>query len=201
MPKLLVFDTETGGLDAQIHSILSLGAVVWDDGQLMDTFEELIEEPDLVAEPGALEINRINLEQHRLHSVPPVEVMARFTSFLGRNFDRSNGDRISLVGHNVGFDVSFLRRLCRLAGVAYDDLFSHRVLDTAGITRFLILAGKLPLTGAGSTEAFEYFKIPIQTEKRHSALEDAKATAVLLNCLIDVARRPGTRIEQTITLL
>jgi DNA polymerase-3 subunit epsilon len=42
--RFLVIDTETGGLQPEMHSILSLGAVVWDDGILGEEFEVLIAE-------------------------------------------------------------------------------------------------------------------------------------------------------------
>ena len=48
------------------------------------------------------------------------------------------------------------------------------------------MAKKLPLSGAGSTEAFHYFHIEFDPQKRHTALEDARATALLLGKLIEV---------------
>ncbi len=61
-------------------------------------------------------------------------------------------------------------------------MFSHRLLDTCGIVRYLVLSGVLPLKGAGSDEAFKYYGVT--PDKRHSALADAEATAKLLDCLI-----------------
>lgn len=192
MTKLLVIDTETGGLDALRHSILSLGAVVWCDGALVDSFEVLVAEPSIVADEQALQINRIDLSLHREQGLPPGDAMKQFLLFLEKHFpDPRSGDKIPLAGHNVNFDVAFLRRLCRLAEFSYDDVFSHRVLDTAGVIRFLILAGRLPLTTAGSTAAFEYFGIAVDPLKRHTALADAVATALLLNKLIDIVKSPG----------
>lgn len=94
------------------------------------------------------------------------------------------------MGHNLFFDVSFLRRLYRQAGIAFDPVFSHRLTDTAAIIRFLVLAERLPLTGASSTEAFDFFHIPFNSDRRHTALEDARTTALLLNKLIEVVSPP-----------
>jgi len=190
MTRLLVVDTETGGLDPQIHSILSLGAVVWEDGQIGDEFEVLIAEQPLTVTARALEINRIDLVEHARHAVDPSEAMSSFRSFLARSMsgELKSRDKIALVGHNVNFDVSFLRRLCRLSGAQFEGMFSHRTIDTAGLVRFLVLAGRLPLSGAGSDEAFKHFGIALPAGTRHTAVGDAKATALMLNKLIDLVR-------------
>jgi DNA polymerase III epsilon subunit-like protein len=187
--KLLVIDTETGGLDPKLFSILSLGASVWRDGAIEDSFEVFIAEPELKTEAEALAVNQINLDWLKSCGFPPPEAVARFHLFLDKNFGAPEArEKINLVGHNVSFDVGFLKRLYAFTDYKYGDIFSHRVLDTAGIVRFLIIAGKLPLESAGSTALFEYFKIKVEEGKRHTALGDAVATARLLNHLIDVVK-------------
>lgn len=51
--KLLSVDTETGGLDPNVQSILSLGAAVLEDGVVTDTINIWIAESEIVAEPTA----------------------------------------------------------------------------------------------------------------------------------------------------
>lgn len=185
MRKLLVIDTETGGLDPTMHSILSVGAVVWDGGRLVDSFEAFIVEPELVVDSRALDVNRIDLDWHRAHGLSPVDAIKALQFFLERHFgDPRTSGKIPLAGHNVSFDVGFLKRLYRLGNVNFEEVFSHRVLDTAGIIRFLVLARKLDLPEGSSTEAFKYFDIEIEAGKRHTALGDARATAILLSKLI-----------------
>jgi DNA polymerase III epsilon subunit-like protein len=190
MTRLLVVDTETGGVDPQIHSILSLAAVVWDDGKILAEFEVLIAEPVLAVTARALEINGIDLVEHCKQAVAPIGAWAQFQSFLWQNLteELASAHKITLVGHNVNFDVGFMKRLFRLTGVAFEDVFSHRVIDTAGLLRFLTLAQRLKLSGASSTEAFESFGIAVPKGRRHTALGDARATAQLLSKLIDVVR-------------
>jgi len=95
-----------------------------------------------------------------------------------------------VAGHNVQFDIDFIGRLYRLAGAEFDELFSHRVLDTAGILAFLILAGRLPPSCSNSSGAFEYFGIEFEPKKRHTALADAIATASLLKSLLGLVEGP-----------
>jgi DNA polymerase-3 subunit epsilon len=189
MNKLLVIDTETGGLDPAANSILSLGAVVWNDGKLEDEFEVFIAEPEIVAGTKALEISGIDVNWLREHGVPPNEAVTRLDLFVREHFSPEQlQEKIPLAGHNASFDVDFLKRLYSFTEYKYRELFSHRILDTAGIIRFLILAGKIPLKGAGADAAFEFFQIKVEEGERHTALGDARATAELLSRAIDLIR-------------
>lgn len=186
MTKLLVIDTETGGIDPDRYSILSIGLIVWEDGILKAELEVLIAEPDFVVTPRALEINRIDLVSHSKRAVPPAAAMGAIENFLNQHFqsERALGEKIILAGHNVSFDIAFFRRLCRLAAADFDALFSHRVLDTASILRFLALAGQVPDATAASSNAFAHFNVALSELERHTAIGDAKATGQLLTALI-----------------
>lgn len=186
MARMLVFDTETGGIDPMTNSILSLGAVVWDDGVLGAEFEVRIKEPTLSLTIEAMAINKIDLVEHAKTALPPVEAMKKLRNFLKKHF--KGEPKIPLVGHNVAFDIGFLKRLCRLSDENYDALFSHRSTDTAGILRFMALAGRSNLSGAGLDEALAHFDVAVNGSLRHTALEDARATAVLLTKLVELAK-------------
>jgi DNA polymerase III epsilon subunit-like protein len=196
MAKLLVIDTETGGIDPDRHSLLSIALVVWEDRTLKGELEVLLAEPELVVTAKALEINRIDLVSHSRQAVSPAKAMEIVVSFINEHFQReiARGEKVVLAGHNIGFDVGFLRRLCRLAGADFERLFSHRVLDTASILRFLSLAGRLPESAAISSNAFAAFNISFDDGERHTALGDAKATALLLTALVTlVSENDATR--------
>jgi DNA polymerase III epsilon subunit-like protein len=187
MARMLVFDTETGGIDPMANSILSLGAVVWDDGVLGAEFEVKIKEPVLSLTIEAMAINKIDLVEHAKTALAPAEAMKKFRAFLKKHFKGDLASKVPLVGHNVGFDIGFLKRLCKLSDENYEELFSHRSTDTAGILRFMALAGRSKLSGAGLDQALAHFNIEVNGGLRHTALEDARATAVLLTKLVELA--------------
>ena len=193
MTKILVIDTETGGVDPLTHSLLSVAAVVWDDGVAAGEIAVDVLEDPLVVTPRAMDINRIDLVAHARNALSPEHAASALKEFVELHFadELASGERAVLAGHNLAFDVGFLGRLARLSGVAVDDLFSHRTIDTAGILRFLKLAGLLPLKGAGSNEGFAYFGIDIPEADRHTAIGDARATTALLSCLVSVGRQVG----------
>jgi DNA polymerase III epsilon subunit-like protein len=187
MTRLLVIDTETGGLDPQRHSLLSVGLVLWESGTLGAEDEFYVREPEIHCDPEAMAVN--GLDVHFLESVGlvPQDAVERLENFLDRNFPVSR-QPVLVAGHNVAFDVAFVRRLYRLAGRP-GPRFSHRLLDTAGILRFLAIAGRLPDGVIDSSSAFKHFGIDFGSEKRHSALADARATAKLLTRLIGLVQR------------
>jgi len=193
MTKLLVIDTETGGVDPDRHSILSLAAVVWEDGRVTGELEVLVAETDITVTPKALEINGIDLVAHSRAAVAPQAALAGLMAFVDDQFadDIAAGRQVVLAGHNVGFDVGFLRRLCRLAGEAFPAVFSHRVLDTASVLRFLALAGHVPAAAVGSSEAFAHMGIRVPVKLRHTALGDARATAELIGQLLGLVPAPS----------
>jgi DNA polymerase III subunit epsilon len=187
MARLVVFDMEMGGLDPCKHSVLSLGAVIWQDRRIIDSFEVFVREREIVAEPAAIEVNKIDLQWLQEHGCEPAEAICRFHDFLARHFGAVPGqEKIVLAGHNLHVDLGFLRRLYGAVGLNHEQYFSHRVLDTAGVLRFLHLAGRLPVASAGLGDALTHFGIESAASVRHTALGDATLTAYLLNKLLDV---------------
>jgi DNA polymerase III epsilon subunit-like protein len=185
MTKLLVIDTETGGLDPEKHSIIQFGAVVWEDGKLGDSIEfYIVELPKIIADESALKINNISLDHVYKTGELVGTAIDKIQEFVAKNFPE--GEPVALVGHNVAFDVAFTKRLYKRINKMelFNKTFSHRLLDTAGIVRFLSLSGKLQLTSASSDAAFKHFGIEPDPNERHTALADAKATGQLLTSLL-----------------
>ncbi len=63
--RLLFIDTETGGLNPNKHSLLSLAMVVWEDMEIIDSQELLINDGKLSVTEEALSINKIDIEKHK----------------------------------------------------------------------------------------------------------------------------------------
>ena len=67
--RILFIDTETGGLDPLEYSLLSIGFVVWCDSKILDSVEILINDGQLRANQKSIEINKINLEEHKANEL------------------------------------------------------------------------------------------------------------------------------------
>lgn len=180
--KILVIDTETGGLNAETHSILTLGAVVWNDSFIEDKLEITIAEPEIIADAKALEVNGLTVEEVQAKGVSPLQAVMTLQNFLQKNNMRG---KVTLGGHNVSFDIPFMRRLYRLAGTDFDKQFSYRYLDTMQIAFLFNFAGKFNLTSVSLDSLTKYYGCsPDRVDGKHGALGDAEATAKCLTKML-----------------
>ena len=186
MPKKVLFiDTETGGRDPGKHSLLSVALVIWEDMKIIDSLEILINDGILSVTKEALEINRIDLEEHKKNAISSLEAIRRIKVFTGKHF--APREKITLAGHNVHFDADFLKLLFSRNNQNFSDLFSHRIIDTSSILHFLFLSGQIKDKAVSSDEAFDLFGIEV--EGRHTALGDAIATAKLFSELLQINQK------------
>jgi DNA polymerase-3 subunit epsilon len=183
--RLLFIDTETGGLDPGKHSLLSLAMVVWEDSEILDSMEVLINDGVLSVTREALSVNKIDLEKHKQSAISPSQAMDEILSFTGKHFPRHG--KINLAGHNVHFDIDFLKRFFVLNNKDFSQYFSHRVIDTSSILHYLYLAGRIKHKAVSSDEAFGLFDIKV--EGRHTAIGDTIATAKLFTKLIELSQK------------
>lgn len=191
MTKLAIIDTETGGLDPTEVSILTAAIAIWDDGNITDSIEVKIKEPNIVAEQRALDINRIDLKDIEANGLSPKDSVDTLNTFLLTHFPTcklNNQDRVILVGHNVGFDVGFFKRLYKLGDGDFGSIYSYRSIDTSTLLRFFSLCGKIDLKSGGMHDALVYFGIPMKEEDMHTAIGDAIATGHLLTKLMELVK-------------
>ncbi|HNX31716.1 MAG TPA: 3'-5' exonuclease [Holophaga sp.] len=179
----LFLDTETGGLGLE-HSLLTLGLVVGDDGEVRDSLEILVAHDPYVVSAGGMAVNRIDLVRHHQAALAPEAALGTLEAFCARHFP--GGIPITLVGHNVAFDRNFLAVFHAKLGRPLEPRYSHRIIDTHSIAAALRDAGRLPLDDLGSTHLFRHFGIAIPEEKRHTALGDALGTFQLYWKLVEL---------------
>ena len=101
--RLISLDTETGGLDPTVHSLLSIGAVDIEKGTMF--YGELIP-TSLCVTPQAMAVNKLDLTGWNTKTD-----FRRSSEEIGENFlDFLSGTReVIFTGMNIAFDVSFLR--------------------------------------------------------------------------------------------
>jgi DNA polymerase-3 subunit epsilon len=180
--KILFIDTETGGLDPSENSLLSIAFVVWQEFEVKATKEILIDDGVLNVTQKALEINGINLTEHRAKALGVREAIKELDEFLLIHFGTE--EKITLGGHNINFDVNFLKYFLTANGYNWSKRFTHRYVDTATVLYYLYLSGNLKQKAISSQEAFDLFGI--QINGRHTALGDVIATARLFSTLLKV---------------
>jgi DNA polymerase-3 subunit epsilon len=182
--RLLFIDTETGGLDPDKHSLLSVAMVVWENMEIIDSQEILINDGILSVTKEALSVNKIDIEKHKQSAISSSLAMDEIFSFLSKHFPGQK--KITLAGHNVHFDANFLKSFFLANNKNFSEFFSHRIIDTSSILHYLFFAGHIKQRAISSDEAFALFDIKV--EGRHTAIGDAIATAMLFNKLLTLIK-------------
>ena len=142
--KLVIIDTETGGLDPSVHSLLSVGLVLVDSGSIVEQKLWNVAEPAEMVNctEEALKVNQINLDEHLKNGTNVANVLMELERSIPDSFMVDGGKAI-FTGHNVKFDVGFIDRLGRIGGSDkfVDRIFGYRHLDTVSILMFLNMLG------------------------------------------------------------
>lgn len=157
-------DVETTGLDPKEEKLIEIGAVKVVDGQVSDTFQSFVN-------PGrslsARIVSLTGITDEMLADAPlPKEVMGKFHEFCGD---------LPLLGHNLRFDYSFLKRAMVNEGYAFD----KSGLDTLRIARKYLPE----LESRSLVFLCEHFGI---VHTAHRALGDAVATTELYGKLCEL---------------
>ena len=132
--RLLVLDTETGGLDPERHALLSVAAV---DSQDNEAFTAIIRpHADWLVEPEALEKNGFTLDFLEKNGRPEREVLQDLNLWL-----RSRRGTL-LAGQNIAFDRDFLKAGFARHGLTWP---MGRMVDLQAAAWFAWEAGAIEL--------------------------------------------------------
>jgi len=117
--KLAFLDTETTGLNPNVHEIIDFAVIVVEGDKILNTYQTKIKPQRLdQADPKALEINGFK-EEDWLSAPSITEVGPRIAELL---------QGCTLVGHNVSFDEAILKQNLQRANVPYS--IPYHKIDT-----------------------------------------------------------------------
>jgi predicted DnaQ family exonuclease/DinG family helicase len=163
--SFVTIDIETTGLDPSTCEIIELGAAKYAGGALTENFSELVK-PSIPL-PSEI-VNLTGISDQMVQLAPAIEsVIENFLSLLD--------DSSWVVGHNVAFDLSFLKKYLTKKQLATLDA---RTLDTAVLAR--ILFPRLARFSLASLIG----RFDIKRKRSHRALDDARATGEIYLKLI-----------------
>lgn len=185
--RLLVVDTETGGLNPEMYSLLEVGLVALEDKRIIGTDRFYVKEDVVVTCDAAMNVNKIDLsviDQQGVSCEEAVDRIRRMTLHLQCGDD----DAVTkLAGWNLDFDKKFLLRMYRMAEgnpelFSLPKYFSYRGVDVPSIMFAMADSGIIDMKpdDVNSDNAFEYFGVQPSEFERHTALGDARSTARLI---------------------
>lgn len=163
----VVFDLETTGLNnseagGMMDHIIEIGAVRIHEGKIVEKFASFVACPVRISD----EITRLTgIDSGMLVGAPEVgDVMADFYKFC---------DGAALVGHNVQFDIKFVRHYAGAGGYR----FEHKLYDTLTFAQQVLILSNYKLNTVADYFHFKF--------NHHRAYDDAFVTAKVF---IELAR-------------
>ncbi|MBV4479776.1 3'-5' exonuclease [Pseudomonas khavaziana] len=171
--RWVVVDLETSGLNLNRDQVLSIGAVVIEDGAVdfSQLFERTLQRTDTKLSPSVL-IHGLGPGAIAAGS-DPAEALLDFMTFVGDS---------PLLAFHAPFDQHMLGRALK---DSLDYRMAHSVLDVADLAP--LLCPDVTLREAGLDDWLNHFKL--QAGERHHASADALATAELMLILFSRARQ------------
>jgi len=180
--KRLVIDTETTGLSPRLHKTLTIGLLLIDVEKnflnSLDSNHIFVKHYNYNPTKKAMTINKINLEKHNLHAIPPKKACNQINRFIEKNVL----DKIPLVGHNITFDKRFLNALFNQGETSHK--FYHKHEDTMWMWRNLQRKNLVPYGKGTLQNVANFFKI--NYTKAHDAIADCKITAQVYHKLLGI---------------
>jgi DNA polymerase III subunit epsilon len=178
--RFVVLDSETTGFSPVLDRILTIGAVVVQDGEIRldDSFDALLR---VTGDVGPVDVHGVTPDRSE-RGYEEGEAIVRFLDYVRDGV---------IVGHHIGHDVSMLDAALERIGTGVRLL--NRTLDTADLTLYLQQDGafsdvKLPGHITLDTLADLFGVIP---HDRHTASGDAFITALVFLRLLKLATRHG----------
>jgi DNA polymerase-3 subunit epsilon/ATP-dependent DNA helicase DinG len=166
-------DLETTGLDAERDAILEIGAVKFRDHKVLDTYNSLVN-PGRTIPYNIVKLTGIT--QKEADAAPSLfSQLPKLARFVGD---------LPVIGHNVAFDLGFLRR--------HNVLQTNAALDTWELSGVLVPHADRYSLGALADE------LGITLPATHRALDDARVTHALFVALFRRAENLSTETLQEI---
>lgn len=159
--KYIVVDTETTGLDVYGHSLIEIAALKVENNVVIDTFHSYIHRDRVPTE--ASRVNGITADM--LADAPDEDTVIKAYQIFA-------GD-LPVVGHNISFDIGFLRAAINKN---LDVSYSVTSFDTLELSRASL---DIPSKRLGDVADH----LGIEHTADHSALGDAKTTLAVFRIL------------------
>lgn len=181
--EFVIFDVETTGLSPERGDrVVEIAALKVRNSKTLGTFHSLVD-PEREISFGAFEVNGISSEM--LQGAPKSgEILPDFLEFI---------KGAVLVGHNVSFDLGFLRKELSLSDLSLNP--KTAVMDTLKMARGLMPhLGRYPLW-------FVAQSLGVEQGQQHRAMADVYLTYEVFFRLIALAEQKGINDTQTLVQL
>lgn len=185
--SFILMDIESTGLKKDEHQILEVGLLVIKNLSIVDELNIKIKHDNYVISPKAMEINKINMEEHEKDAYNEEDSCRKMIEFLSKNKSEGDEKGFIVIGQNVNFDLGFLETMFTRTNLVndYRSVISYRQLDLMQVALVKNLEGKISLESQTLDAILKALNIEV-SENRHSALGDCKLTYKALVKLLEL---------------
>ncbi|HLE09856.1 MAG: hypothetical protein A2504_10935 [Bdellovibrionales bacterium RIFOXYD12_FULL_39_22] len=181
--NFLVVDTETGGLDCGRHSLLEIGAYLFNlSGEKISTYHAILSLDEARANYDkksslyALKLNHHGTEGRNGEEVGHKSNRQIADEFVAWLLNVSREYKPILVGQNIKFDIGFIDNFLLEHGYEeWSSIFGNNQVDTVAMAYHLQLCQKIKTTKLSLANLASEFGI--ENKKAHTALADIDTTA------------------------
>ncbi|GEM_PF-5837367 len=172
--EFVALDLETSGLDPKKDRVIEIALVCFENGEIKERFSSLVN-PKIAVDHHVLGMTGIRQEE--LDKAPVLsDLKMRILDFISDK---------PLIGHNLQFDLDFLR--------GEDLILKNRFYDTWHLATLLLPFGK-----SFSLEVLTK-QFGLKHEKKHRAEGDALASISLFNFLLGIIQQFPSRLRKEIS--
>ncbi len=177
----VVFDLETTGISPVQNRIIEIGAVKVRDGEILERYSVFVN--PMMPIPYRIE-QLTGISDSMVKDAKPIaEILPEFLAFCEGCF---------LVGHNVGFDISFIEENIKRLGLSHEPFTT---VDTLPISSSLLPYLKNHKLDTVAKE------LNVSLENHHRAVDDAECTAqIYLKLVSRLKARNLTTLKEIIPL-
>ncbi|SDB32117.1 DNA polymerase-3 subunit epsilon [Flavobacteriaceae bacterium MAR_2010_188] len=162
----IILDTETTGFDYKKDRILSIGAVVLENMQIVISKSLEVYVTQNRFNPDTVEIHGL-LRNEKLNRLSELEAIKIFLEYIGNSI---------IVAHHAKFDITMINNALKRQGLPK---LKNRILDTVDLHRRTLIKSNLIDTQKNFTlDELAYF-YDIDLSDRHTAAGDAYITALI----------------------
>jgi DNA polymerase III alpha subunit (gram-positive type) len=174
----IAFDTETTGVSKESNLLTAYFIILDEDLNIVDELDIRIKHDVYTVFTRALEVNKIDLLEHDKVAKTLLESRRELLIFLNKN---KGDERYIPIGHNINFDIGFVKSSGLLKLSEYNMLINCNSIDTLCLCQYLKLCGEIDKDERLSlSNLCEYFKIDMNKNNLHNAEYDIKMTIGLL---------------------
>ncbi|NLY47105.1 MAG: PolC-type DNA polymerase III [Tissierella sp.] len=168
--EYVIFDIETTGLSAINDAITEIGAIKIKNGQVIDTFSQLVNPERDIPE---FITNLTGITNEMVKDEPTIDkVIIKFNEFIKGTV---------LVAHNATFDVGFIREKLKLVNLG----LYNPILDTLELARVVF-----PDLKNHKLDTIAKY-LDVSLENHHRAVDDATATMDIFLKTMDMLKTRG----------